>query len=133
MKHAPSKITPQYEQLLHSARATGRDQRADLKGGARLSVRVEVIGPLSAEQLEQITLTIARCGTRVGDPEIITFRQHCSVPETAQRWPERGQVLLDLDGVQWHAVAFRWSRPTPEAEIIARSAARRAAEQEVSP
>lgn len=100
-----SKITTLYSHLLHQARATGRDQHVELMKGARLSVRAEGT---------QITLTIARKGKRVGDTELVTFRNHCGVPDGAVRWPAEGQDLVEREGAGWWRVAFRWlETPTP--------------------
>jgi hypothetical protein len=102
-----SKITTLYGHLLHQARATGRDQHAELLKGARLSVRAA---------RGQITLTIARKGKRVGDVELTTFRAHCGVPETALRWPEQGQDFIEREGAGWWRVAFRWLETSAERE-----------------
>jgi hypothetical protein len=102
-----SKITTLYGHLLHQARATGRDQHAELLKGARLSVRIAD---------GQITLTIARKGKRVGDVEMTTFRTHCGVPDGAIRWPAEGQDLIERDNVGWWRVAFRWLETPPRWE-----------------
>jgi hypothetical protein len=94
-----SRITTLYSHLLQQARATGRDQHAELMKGARLSVRARA---------NEITLTIARKGKRVGDVEMTTFRTHCGVPDSAIRWPEQGQDLAEREGVGWWRVAFKW-------------------------
>jgi hypothetical protein len=72
------------------------DRALDLKGGARLAVRV-VDGVT--------TLTISRKGKRLGDTELVTFKRDCAIPPDAARYPAEGQ---GLKGDSWY-VAFRWS------------------------
>ena len=85
-----------YTELHRRASQTGEDRAIDLKGGARLAVRVRD---------GVTTLTISRKGKRLGDTELTTFKQHCSVPPTATRFPADGQ---GLKGESWY-VAFRWA------------------------
>lgn len=85
-----------YDQLLTRAASSGRDQAANLPGGARLAVRCRD---------RVTTVTISRDGKNVGDVELITFRRICKVPETAERIPKEGQGLH----AGRHYVAFRWT------------------------
>jgi hypothetical protein len=67
-------LTSIYTELHRQAARTGTDRAQDLKGGARLAVRV----------LEGVvTLTIARKGKKLGATEIEVFKRDCNVPETA--------------------------------------------------
>lgn len=76
------------------------DRALDLKGGARLAVRV----------LDGVTtLTISRKMKRLGDVEIVTFQQQCGVPSTAIRFPLEGQRTIERDGATWHAITYRWA------------------------
>ena len=84
-----------YTELHRRAALTGEDRAIDLKGGARLAVRV---------QGDVTTLTISRQKKRVGDTELITFKRDCNVPETAARIPAEGQ---GQHGDAWY-IAFRW-------------------------
>ena len=82
------------------AARTGTDRPLNLKGGARLVVRV---------QDGIVTLTIARKAKKVGDTELITFKDHCGVPVDAIRFPLEGQnTRTDAAGVAWSYVAYRW-------------------------
>lgn len=95
------KLEAIYDHLLTTATRTGRDEHVDLKGGARLAVRVWD---------GKIALTIARSPQRVGDRELITFRQICRVPERARRIPDENQAQrTDGDGRAWWVVGFVWS------------------------
>lgn len=95
------KLEAVYDHLLTQATRTGRDEHADLKGGARLAVRVWD---------GMIALTIARSPQRVGDRELITFQQICRVPATAKRVPAEDQAQRkDADGKNWWVVGFVWS------------------------
>ena len=95
------KLEVVYDHLLSKATRTGADERIDLKGGARLALRVWD---------GQIALTIARSPQRVGDRELITFRQICRVPERARRIPEEDQAQRkDADGKSWWVVGFVWT------------------------
>ena len=88
-----------YTELHRQAARTGQDRAQELKGGARLAVRV----------LEGIvTLTISRKGKRLGVSEIDTFKRDCGVPETAVRFPEEGQQVREREGSQWHSISYRW-------------------------
>jgi hypothetical protein len=78
------------------AARTGTDRPLNLSGGARLVVR-------SLDGV--VTLTIARGkGKKLGDREIITFKEQCGVPENAARFPAEGQ---GQKGDSWY-VAYRW-------------------------
>ena len=88
-----------YTQLHRNAARTGQDRAQELKGGARLAVRV----------LEGIvTLTISRKGKRLGVAEIDTFKRDCGVPETAVRFPEEGQNPREFEGATWWYITYRW-------------------------
>lgn len=89
-----------YTELHRQAARTGTDRRYELKGGARIAVRVQV---------GVVTLTISRKGKRVGDTELITFRRECGVPATATRYPIDEQATrTDEAGAQWWCVTYRW-------------------------
>lgn len=82
------------------AEQTGTDRRLDLRGGARLAVRV---------QQGVTTPTIARKKRKVGATELETFRRDCGIPAYASRWPAEQQTTrTDEDGVLWWYVTYRW-------------------------
>jgi hypothetical protein len=84
-----------YTELHRRARESGEDRALDLRGGARLAVRV----------LDGVTtLTISRKSRRLGDTEIVVFKRDCGVPPDAIRFPLEGQ---GLKGDAYY-VAFRW-------------------------
>lgn len=86
--------------LLHNARRTGQKRQMDLRGGARLGVRVRD---------GWIILTIARKDKPVGDTELGTFRRICGVPATADRRPPHSQaVLVDEAGTTWQYLIYVW-------------------------
>jgi len=88
-----------YTELHRRARESGEDRALDLKGGARLAVRV----------LDGVTtLTISRKGKRLGDTELVTFKRDCGVPTDAIRFPPDGQ---GLKGDAYY-VAYRWRDET---------------------
>jgi len=89
-----------YTELHRNAARTGQDRAMELKGGARLAVRV---------QAGVVTLTISRKGKKVGDVEISVFLRDCSIPSTAVRFPLEGQGQRVIDGETWFYVAYRWS------------------------
>ena len=88
-----------YTELHRAAARTGTDRSIDLRGGARIAVRV---------QDGVVTLTISRKSKHIGDAELITFKRDCTVPETAVRFPLEGQRIIERDGVVWHSVSYRW-------------------------
>ena len=88
-----------YTELHRNAARTGQDRAMELKGGARLAVRV---------QAGVVTLTISRAKKKVGDAELITFKRDCGVPEGAVRFPMEGQRTSEHDGQSWFSVSFRW-------------------------
>src|SRR5262245_16332375 len=98
------KLRTLFQHLHSQAQRTGRDQSADLFKGARIAVRV-IAG--------ETTLTVSRKDKPVGDVELVTFRNHCQVPESALRWPQEGQGTRELEGVTWHYVAWRWVAEEP--------------------
>lgn len=83
------------EAKIQAAR-TGTDRALELRGGARLVVRV---------QGGVVTLTISRPKKHVGDRELITFREQCAIPPDAARFPAEGQ---GQHGEAWY-VAYRWA------------------------
>ena len=88
-----------YTELHRRARESGEDRALDLRGGARLAVRV----------LDSVTtLTISRKGKALGSTEIETFKRDCGVPSTAIRFPLEGQRTIERDGATWHAITYRW-------------------------
>lgn len=92
-------ITAIYDELHRRARETGEARGQTLTGGARLTVRVRE---------RTTTLTISRKGKKVGDPEIVTFKRDCGVPDGAERRPNDGQGTQAHDGATWHYVSYRW-------------------------
>ena len=88
-----------YTELHRRARESGEDRALDLKGGARLAVRV--MGGVT-------TLTISRKGKALGATEIETFKRDCDVPSSAIRFPLEGQGVKEHGGMPWHYIAYRW-------------------------
>ena len=96
-----------FMQLKIQAERTGTDRRLDLKGGARLAVRV---------QDGVTTLTISRKAKKVGATELETFRRDCAIPAYASRWPHEQQTTrTDEQGELWWYVAYRWRERDNEA------------------
>lgn len=78
------------------AERTQTDRALDLRGGARLAVRV----------LDGVTtLTISRKAKRLSDTELVTFKRDCAIPTDAARFPTEGQ---GLKGDSYY-VAYRWA------------------------
>jgi hypothetical protein len=100
-----------YQHLHRRAVATGLDQRSDLPGGARLTVRVRG---------DTTTLTIARRSARVGATEEITFCRQCSVPAGATRIPEPTdeQRTKHDKGSTWYLIAYRWRTQPEQNELV---------------
>ena len=88
-----------YTELHRRAKDTGQDRAIDLKGGARIAVRV---------QANVTTLTISRANKKVGATEIEVFKRDCGVPSSAIRFPMEEQGRHEHDGALWHYVAYRW-------------------------
>lgn len=88
-----------YTELHRRAAASGEDRALDLKGGARIAVRV---------QAGVVTLTISRSKKLLGATEIETFKRDCNVPATAIRFPLEGQGVKEHGGMSWHYIAYRW-------------------------
>jgi len=88
-----------YTELHRNAARTGQDRAMELKGGARLAVRV---------QAGVVTLTLSRKAKKLGATEIEVFKRDCGVPETAIRFPVEGQRLSDHEGEPWHSITYRW-------------------------
>lgn len=88
-----------YTELHRNAARTRTDRVVELKGGARLAVRVSA---------GVVTLTISRKEKKVGDTELIVFKRDCGVPETAARIPLDGQRTSERGGATWHSVSFCW-------------------------
>jgi hypothetical protein len=86
-------------EMKRRARETGDDRATDLKGGARLAVRV---------RSDVITLTISRKEKALGATEVETFRRDCGIPATAERLPDAGQRKRERDGATWHTITYRW-------------------------
>jgi hypothetical protein len=96
-------------ELLKQARRTGADRAADLAHGARIAFRVEQF-----EEIETITLSIARRGKPVGASEEVTFKRYCAVPPGATRHPDAPeQQRLLRDGQEWHRIVYRWVEELP--------------------
>lgn len=94
-----------YLELHTQAARTGQDRSLDLRGGARIAVRV---------QDNVVTLTISRKAKKVGDVELQTFKRDCGVPATAIRFPLEGQRTIERDGATWHAITYRWAEGASE-------------------
>lgn len=89
-----------YLQLHSRAAATGTDRSYDLRGGARIAVRV---------QDGVTTLTISRVRKQLGAVEIETFRRDCGVPADAARYPAEGQGTKEREDLLWHFITYRWA------------------------
>lgn len=89
-----------YTELHRNAARTGTDRAQDLRGGARLAVRV---------QAGVVTLTISRAKKKIGTTELEVFKRDCGVPETAVRFPLDEQGTKEHDGALWYYIAFRWA------------------------
>lgn len=96
-----------YTELHRNAARSGEDRALDLKGGARIAVRV---------QADVTTLTISRSKKPLGATEIETFKRDCGVPANAIRFPQEGQGVKEHDGMPWHYIAFRWREESADAE-----------------
>jgi hypothetical protein len=94
-----------YTELHRNAARTRTDRAMELKGGARLAVRVSA---------GVVTLTISRKGKRVGDTELITFKRECNVPDDAIRFPLDEQGTRTVDGILWFYIAYRWREEASE-------------------
>ena len=88
-----------YLELYRNAERTGEDRSLDLRGGARLALRVRA---------GVVTLNIMRKGKQLGDRELAVFREKCGVPADAQRWPVDGQGERAIGDVTWRYVAYVW-------------------------
>lgn len=88
-----------YIDLWRTAQESGQDAARELRGGARIAVRV---------QADVTTLTISRKGKPIGAVELKTFLRDCGVPDDAIRFPLEGQRQVARDGAAWHSVSFRW-------------------------
>ena len=84
-----------FTELHRNAARTGQDRAMDLRGGARIAVRV---------QAGVVTLTISRKEKALGATEIETFKRDCAVPSDA----ERLQRLRQREGATWHTITWRW-------------------------
>jgi hypothetical protein len=91
-------------ELHRRARESGEDRSLDLKGGARIAVRVSD---------GVTTLTISRSKKPLGATEIETFKRDLGIPATAIRFPLEGQRQIARDGQTWHAITYRWREETP--------------------
>ena len=89
-----------YTELHRRAAASGEDRALDLKGGARLAVRVKD---------GVTTLTISRSKKPLGATEIETFKRDLAIPASAARYPAEGQGTKEHDGMPWHYIAYRWA------------------------
>jgi hypothetical protein len=92
-------LSNMFIEMKRRAGETGDDRATDLKGGARLAVRV---------RSDVITLTISRKEKALGATEIETFKRDCGVPATAERLPDAGQRKRERDGATWHTITYRW-------------------------
>lgn len=89
-----------FTELHRNAARTGTDRAQELRGGARLAVRV---------QAGVVTLTISRARKKLGDVEIVTFKRDCGVPANAARYPLEGQGQKEIESVLYFFVAWRWN------------------------
>ena len=88
-----------FTELHRNAARTGQDRAQELRGGARLAVRV---------QAGVVTLTISRAVKKLSSTEIEVFKRDCGVPPTAVRYPAEGQGTKQFADAPHHFVAFRW-------------------------
>lgn len=96
-------LSSMYQELHRQAERAGQDRALELKGGARLAVRV---------QQGVVTLTISRAKKKVGSTELETFKRDCGVPASAVRFPQEDQgTRKDSDGIIWWYVAYRFLDP----------------------
>jgi hypothetical protein len=93
-------LSSMYQELHRRAAETGEDRALDLRGGARIAVRVKD---------GVVTLTISRSKKKVGDTELITFKRDCGVPDDAARYPAEGQGVKEHSGMPWHYIVYRWA------------------------
>ena len=93
-------LSSMYTELHRAAARTGTDRAIDLRGGARIAVRV---------QAGIVTLTISRKGKKIGLTELETFKRDCNVPATAIRFPLDEQGQRTVDGIVWFYLAYRWA------------------------
>lgn len=94
------------QHLRARAAATGETRHVNLKGGARLAVRIHAL-----TSGQQVILTIGRRGAKVGTTEEVTFKRDCLVPAHATRYPAdpAAQATKQLDGEIWHLVGYSWN------------------------
>jgi len=95
-----------YSELHRRAEQSGQDRALDLKGGARLAVRVKD---------GIVTLTISRSKKPLGATELETFRRDCGIPASAIRFPLDEQGTRYQEGIRWWYIAYRWREDTPTA------------------
>jgi hypothetical protein len=92
-------LSNMFIEMKRRAGETGDDRATDLKGGARMAVRV---------RSDVITPTISRKEKALGATEVETFKRDCGVPATAERLPDAGQRQRTRDGATWHTITYRW-------------------------
>jgi hypothetical protein len=86
-------------EMKRRATQTGEERATDLRGGARLAVRV---------QAGVVTLTISRKAKKVGSTELEVFKRDCGVPSAAIRFPQEGQNTRTVEDVLYYYIAYRW-------------------------
>lgn len=66
----------------------------ELARGARITIHDVV---LDGGHEREITVAFSRLTKRVGDQELIIFRQHCRIPATATRLPENAPAQTAIE------------------------------------
>jgi hypothetical protein len=95
-----SKLRSAYLQLVNQARRLhGQTRRRKLRNGAQISVTCR-----NGVQM----VSFSRQEKLLGETELLTFKEHCEIPEYAQRLPIEGQSKQMRDGLVWYVVSFHW-------------------------
>ena len=89
--------------LRQGAETSGQPRSMALSGGARVAYKLTET---------KVIFAVSRPEKRVGDTELIVFKQAAGVPETAERVPADGQNMVKVDGDErtWFQVGWKWSR-----------------------
>lgn len=99
-KMQKNQLSALFEQLHRQAvNHPGETRRADLAGGARVSVRY---------QAGEVAVTVSRKDKQVGDRELVIFRSQFGIPVMAKRVPKQGQRLIEKAQERWYAVCWKW-------------------------
>lgn len=97
-------LTSLYHTLAAQARRRGTDQATELRGGARIAVRITPDG--------QYRVTFSRINRRLSDTEVVTFHRHCQIPGEATKKVGETQ-LTPKEKRYW--VAYAWREVVDEA------------------